>query len=54
MSGKLKSPVIHMSLSAFMHDGDVSRFCRYSVLTEGGLEKAARGSDVVRLGAGPR
>lgn len=37
MSGKLKSPVIHISWSASMRDKDSSRFCRYSMLVEGGL-----------------
>ena len=37
MSGRLKSPESHMSLSALMRDKDVSRVCRYSMLVEGGL-----------------
>ena len=37
MSGRLKSPESHMSLSAWMRDRDVLRACRGSMLGEGGL-----------------
>ena len=37
MSGRLKSPESHMSLSAWMRDRDVSRACRGFVVGEGGL-----------------
>ena len=37
MSGRLKSPESHISLSAFMRDIEVWRACRVSMLVEGGL-----------------
>ena len=37
MSGRLKSPEIHMCLLGPRRESDVCRCCRYSVLEEGGL-----------------
>ena len=37
MSGRLKSPESHMSLSAWMRYRNMLRACRWFVLVEGGL-----------------
>ena len=37
MSGRLKSPEIHMCLLGPRRERDVCRCCKYSVLVEGGL-----------------